>query len=195
MTDRHGFHLENVERPGRDHDPRGLLQRYLRQRALDTPELVVAADATGASTRCRRWLGERRGSRLEAGERGGGAPSRSSRPERARLALDSEALAMRSDYAGKSRRLGAAASARPGQAAAPDRVLRHLEHPGAADRRLDGRHPGRPARGRLPQFAVRGLGGQDDFAAMAEVGLAPLRAPPHRRRPTTTRVRDGPTWS
>ena len=48
------------------------------------------------------------------------------------------------------------------------------------------------------KFAVRGQAGQDDFAAMAEVVVAPLRAPRGRaRRGRLRRVASRPrrTWS
>ena len=65
---------------------------------------------------------------------------------------------------------GAARGAQPREPADPDRVLRHLQHPGRVAGRLDGRLPGRGAEeGPLPQVRRPRLEGPDDFAAIEEV--------------------------
>ena len=72
----------------------------------------------------------------------------------------------------------AARGARPAGAAAADRVLRHLDHPGQRDRRVDGRLRGRPDEA-APSTASSASGARgradggwpDDFAAMHEVVL------------------------
>ena len=69
--------------------------------------------------------------------------------QNARLALASDAARRRAEAAAPRRGArGAARGAQPREPAAPDRVLRHLEHPGPGDRRLDGRLPGRDRRRR-----------------------------------------------
>ena len=144
-------------RTGRDDDPRGLLPRVLRQRSLDPAADRRAArgdgprGAPGVPDRAARLAGRSACARAgrEASARRAGGPER---PGRARLGggrLRAEADPSR----GRAR--GAARGAQPRKPAAADRVLRHLEHPGPGDRRLDGGLPGRGREeGALPQ--VRG---------------------------------------
>ena len=119
------------------------------------------------------FLSELRGSRVEVraprARREAAAAGARGRRTRARARRRTRA---RRDEAAAPRRgaRGAARGAEPRGAAAPDRVLRHLEHPGPGHRRLDGRVRGRlPKKAHYRKFAVREQAGQDDFAAMAEV--------------------------
>ena len=184
---------------GRHHDPRVLLPRVLRERALDPAAARRAARgdrARGAGAvphRAARLArrGARAGARREAAAR---RARGAERPDRARLGdarLGAEAASPR------RRARGAARGAQPGEPAAPDRVLRHLEHPGAADRRLDGRLPGRAGEeGALPQ--VRRPRARRAGRLRRDGGgrLAASRASAPASRPTTTRgSRRRRTWS
>ena len=149
-----------------------------------------ASSTTARRRRCRRrsscragsatstpspgFLSELRGSRVEvrAPERGEKRRLQELAQHNAELALSSDTLDRR-DQAAAARRgaRGAARGAQPRVAAAPDRVLRHLEH--RRGRRSSGRwsssRTASPRRPHYRKFAVRGQAGQDDFAAMAEV--------------------------
>ncbi len=94
---------------------------------------------------------------------------------------------------------GAARGAEPRVAAAPDRVLRHLEHPGPGGRRLDGRVRGRDREEEpLPQVHAPRRRGPGRLRVDARGDHAPLR-PPRRptpaRRSGTSRSRRRRTWS
>ena len=138
-----------------------------------------AAARRPAATRATRprsseFLSDRRGSRVEvrapAARREAAAPG-ARRPERAARARVRPAPVRAAAPAPRRGARGAARGAEPREPADPDRVLRHLEHPGRVAGRLDGRLPGRGAEeGALPEVrrAARSTG-PDDFAAIAEV--------------------------
>ena len=146
MIDRYSFHLENAA----GEDVLEVLERFCLE-YYGTAPIDAAADPRAARRR-RRWRRSRsssrscaaRGSRCArpSAARSGGC--RSSRSENAELALSSETFVRRDEAAAPRRGArGAARGAEPRVAADPDRVLRHLEHPGPGDRRLDGRVRGR----------------------------------------------------
>ena len=174
---------------GRDDRARGVLPRVLRERAVD-PAAARRPDrghgARGARAvplraprLARRGAGAGKG--REAAAR---RARRSEREARARFGdprLGAEAPAP-SRGAG-----GAARGAQPREPALADRVLRHLEHPGPGDRRLDGRVPGRDAEeGALPE--VRGARPRRPGRLRGDGRgrLAPVRAAEQRHRARST---------
>ena len=174
MIDRHGFHLENVAGQDVTTVLEAFCLEYYGNAPSIPPQLIVPTDGDG--TRGARAVplraARRRASRFgrRRGARSGG--SRSWRRRTRKLALESETARRGAEAAAPGRGAGGAArGAQPREPAAADRVLRHLEHPGPGDRRLDGRLPGRDRRRRrtTASSACAGLDGQDDFAAMAEV--------------------------
>ena len=175
LVDRHSFHLENVGGPGPDDDPRGVLRSSTtaRRRACRRRSSSRATPATStALARVPRPSGAGPRVELRAAERGEKRRLQELAAENARLALDIGRGGDRAAAAAPRRGArGAARGAQPREPADPDRVLRHLEHPG----RIDRRHRWWSSRTRSPKkahyrkFGVRGLDGQDDFAAMAEV--------------------------
>ena len=137
----------------------------------------------------------RRGARRRSAARSGGC--RSSPTQNAQHALESDRLAgaSRSGAAGRGAR-GAARGAEPRVPADPDRVLRHLEHPGPSRRsaRWSSSRTRVPKKAHYRKFGVRdGSSGPDDFAAMAEVISRRFARLSRRRRATELRrvVRGG----
>ena len=150
MIDRYAFHLENVG--GQD------LTTVLEEFCLEyygsspsiPPQIVVPRDA-GDLSALEQFLSERRGARVEvrAAERGEKRRLQELATENARLALAVGGPADRAAPAAEDRGARRAPrGAEPRVAADPDRVLRHLEHPGRVGRRFDGRLPGRASRRR-----------------------------------------------
>ena len=173
MVDRYSFHLENAAGDDPLEVLEGFCLEYYGAAPSIPPQILVPRGR-------RRPLDARRASSRSCAGRG----SRCVRPSAARSAAcrssRSATPSSRSprdaggrDEAAAPRRgaRGAAGGAEPRVAADPDRVLRHLQHPGHGDRRLDGGVRGRRRARRRDyrKFAVRGQAGQDDFAAMAEV--------------------------
>ena len=185
MIDRHGFHLENVE--GQDvHDrARGVLPGVLRERAVD-PAATHRPDrghgARGArAVPLRAPRLARRGAGAGEGREAAARRARGSEREaRARLGDPRFGAEAPAPGCGAG---GAARSAQPREPAFADRVLRHLQHPGPGDRRLDGRLPGRDAEeGALPE--VRGARPRwpGRLRGDGRGRLAPVRAGDHRHR-------------
>ena len=124
-----------------------------RRRASRRRSSSRATPATSRRSRSSSPSGGARASRCARRRAARSGGSQSWPTQNAQLALESETAAARAAAraAGRGAR-GAARGAQPREPAAADRVLRHLEHPGAGDRRLDGRLPGRDAEeGALPQ--------------------------------------------
>ena len=160
----------------------------------------------GSRRRCRRRSSCRRGrassrrwsSSCPSGAARASRCARAERGEKRRLAGARAAeRAARARVRGRRRRAeaaaarrgarGAARGAQPREPADPDRVLRHLEHPGAADRRLDGRVRGRDAEeGALPQVRRARAGRAGRLRGDGRGRLAPLRAARGVAAPTTT---------
>ena len=154
MIDRYGFHLENVAGQDVTTILEAFCLEYYGNAPSIPPQIVVPPEATGLEA-LEQFLSELRGSRVEVRAPARGEKRRLAElaAQNARLALDSEAVGVGAEAAAARRGArGAARGAQPREPAAADRVLRHLEHPGPADRRLDGRLPGRHAEeGALPQ--------------------------------------------
>ena len=144
------------------------------------PQILVPREvgrhrrARGVPVRAARLA--RRGARARA--RREAAPAGARAAERAARARVRDVR--RGDEAAAARRgaRGAARGAEPRVPADPDRVLRHLEHPGPGDRsaRWSSSRTRVAKKAHYRKFAVRGLDGQDDFAAMARGDRAPVRA-------------------
>ena len=157
MIDRHGFHLENVEGQDVTTVLEAFALEYYGNAPSIPPQIVVPPDATGLEA-LQEFLSELRGSRVEVRAPARGEKRRLAElaAQNARLALDSEPLVSEQKQLRRvARARGAARGAQPREPAAPDRVLRHLEHPGPGDRRLDGGLPGRDRRRRRTTASSR----------------------------------------
>ena len=108
------------------------------------PQIVVPPDATGLEA-LQEFLSELRGSRVEVRTPARGEKRRLAElaGQNARLALDSATFAAEQKQLRRVHALEELREALNLEPAAANRVFRHLEHPGAGDRRLDGRLPGR----------------------------------------------------
>ena len=154
MVDRYSFHLENAA----GEDVGEVLEQFCLEYYGSSPSIppqILVPKGVGDTSALAEFLATRRGSRVEVR-----APERGEKRRLQELAQQNAALALESgdvrrrEQACAARRgaRGAAGGAQPRVAAAADRVLRHLEHPGARDRRLDGRVRGRDREeGPLPQ--------------------------------------------
>jgi excinuclease ABC subunit C len=172
MIDRHGFHLENVE----GQDPTTILEsfclEYYGNAPSIPPEIVVPPDATGLDA-LQQFLSELRGSRVEVRAPARGEKRRLAElaSQNARIALDSETLVTEQK---RLRRVAALEELREALnlESLPLRIecydisnIQGQEIVGSMVVFQDGL----PKKGHYRKFAVRGLDGQDDFAAMAEV--------------------------
>ena len=172
MIDRYGFHLENVE--GQEYS--ALLEafcvEYYGSAPSVPPQIVVPRDANDVSA-LEEFLSERRGSRVEvrAAERGEKRRLQELATQNARLALDSESYQTEQK---RLRRVEALEELREGLnlESLPLRIecfdisnIQASEPVGSMVVFQDAT----PKKGHYRKFAVRGLDGQDDFAAMAQV--------------------------
>jgi excinuclease ABC subunit C len=172
MIDRHGFHLENVE----GQDPTTILEafclEYYGNAPSIPPEIVVPPDATGLDA-LQQFLSELRGSRVAVRAPARGEKRRLAElaSQNARIALDSETLVTEQK---RLRRVAALEELREALnlESLPLRIecydisnIQGQEIVGSMVVFQDGL----PKKGHYRKFAVRGLDGQDDFAAMAEV--------------------------
>ncbi len=172
MIDRHGFHLENVE----GQDPTTILEafclEYYGNAPSIPPEIVVPPDATGLDA-LQQFLSELRGSRVEVR-----APARGEKRRLAELAGQNAGIALQSEtLVTEQKRLRRVAALEELREALnleslPLRIecydisnIQGQEIVGSMVVFQDGL----PKKGHYRKFAVRGLDGQDDFAAMAEV--------------------------
>ena len=154
------------------------------------PEIHVPAEPDEREA-LEAWLSERAGRRVRIV-----VPQRGEKRGLVDLANRNAALAYQTRFnqahGGAVRRArDAAARARAAGAAAPHRVLRHLDDSGQRDRRVDGRVRGRPdAAGGVSEVPDPGLGARD--SGLEDASRSPSRAPspePRARQSTTTSPR------
>ena len=172
MIDRYGFHLENVQ----GQETAALLEafclEYYGSAPSIPPQIVVPRDA-GEVSALEEFLSERRGARVEvrAAERGEKRRLQELAGQNARLALDSEAYQSEQT---RLRRVGALEELREALnlESLPLRIecfdisnIQAAEPVGSMVVFQDAL----PKKAHYRKFAVRGLDGQDDFAAMAQV--------------------------
>ena len=172
MIDRHGFHLENVE----GQDPTTVLEsfalEYYGNAPSIPPQIVVPPGSSGLEA-LEQFLSELRGSRVEVR-----APARGEKRRLAELAAQNAKLALESDTVvseqKRLRRVHALEELREALnlESLPLRIecfdisnIQGQEIVGSMVVFQDGI----PKKAHYRKFAVRGLNGQDDFAAMAEV--------------------------
>ena len=172
MIDRYGFHLENVEGQENSALLEAFCVEYYGSAPSVPPQIVVPRDANDVSA-LEEFLSERRGSRVEvrAAERGEKRRLQELATQNARLALDSESYQTEQK---RLRRVEALEELREGLnlESLPLRIecfdisnIQACEPVGSMVVFQDAT----PKKGHYRKFAVRGLDGQDDFAAMAQV--------------------------
>jgi len=172
MIDRYGFHLENVEGQENSALLEAFCVEYYGSAPSVPPQIVVPRDANDVSA-LEEFLSERRGSRVEvrAAERGEKRRLQELATQNARLALDSESYQTEQK---RLRRVEALEELREGLnlESLPLRIecfdisnIQASEPVGSMVVFQDAT----PKKGHYRKFAVRGLDGQDDFAAMAQV--------------------------
>ena len=148
LVDRYSFHLENAagEELGE------VLEQFCLEyygSAPSIPPQVLVPRGSGDTDALEAFLSERRGAHVEvrAPERGEKRRLQELAQQNAELALESETFVAETKRARRVEALEELReAAQPRVAADPDRVLRHLQHPGPGDRRLDGRVRGRASR-------------------------------------------------
>lgn len=172
MVDRHGFHLENVE----GEDVTALLEAFVLEYYGNAPsippQIVVPPEATGLEA-IEQFLSELRGARVEVR-----APARGEKRRLAELAAQNARLALASETIVSEqkqlRRVHALEELREALnlESLPLRIecfdisnIQGQEIVGSMVVFQDGI----PKKAHYRKFGVRGLDGQDDFAAMAEV--------------------------
>jgi excinuclease ABC subunit C len=172
MIDRHGFHLENVE----GQDPTTVLEsfclEYYGNAPSIPPQVVVPPESTGLEA-LEQFLSDLRGARVEVR-----APARGEKRRLAELAAQNAKLALESETVvseqKRLRRVHALEELREALnlESLPLRIecfdisnIQGQEIVGSMVVFQDGI----PKKAHYRKFAVRGLDGQDDFAAMAEV--------------------------
>jgi excinuclease ABC subunit C len=172
MIDRHGFHLENVEGQDVTTVLEAFCLEYYGNAPSIPPQLVVPRDATGLEA-LEQFLSELRGSRVEVRAPARGEKRRLAElaAQNAKLALDSETLVSAQK---RLRRVAALEELREALnlESLPLRIecfdisnIQGQEIVGSMVVFQDGI----AKKAHYRKFGVRGLDGQDDFAAMAEV--------------------------
>src|SRR5688572_10431308 len=172
MIDRHGFHLENVMGQDVTTVLEAFALEYYGNAPSIPPQIVVPPETTGLEA-LQQFLSELRGSRVEvrAPERGEKRRLAELAAQNARLALDSETLVSEQK---KARRVHALEELREALnlESLPLRIecydisnIQGQEIVGSMVVFQDGI----AKKAHYRKFGVRGLDGQDDFAAMAEV--------------------------
>jgi excinuclease ABC subunit C len=172
MIDRHGFHLENVEGQNTGALLEAFAVEYYGSTPSIPPQIVVPREA-GDLAALAEFLSERRGSRVEvrAAERGEKRRLQELAAQNARLALESEAAQTEQK---RLRRVEALEELREALnlESLPLRIecfdisnIQAAEPVGSMVVFQDAM----PKKAHYRKFAVRGLDGQDDFAAMAQV--------------------------
>ena len=172
MIDRHGFHLENVEGQDVTTVLEAFCLEYYGNAPSIPPQLVVPTGATGLEA-LEQFLSELRGSRVEVRAPARGEKRRLAElaAQNAKLALDSETLVSEQK---RLRRVAALEELREALnlESLPLRIecfdisnIQGQEIVGSMVVFQDGM----PKKAHYRKFGVRGLDGQDDFAAMAEV--------------------------
>src|ERR671936_2385767 len=172
MIDRYGFHLENVQ----GQEPAALLEtfcvEYYGSAPSIPPQIIVPRDAGDVSV-LETFLSDRRGSRVEvrAAERGEKRRLQELAEQNARVALESETYQTAQK---RLRRVEALEELREALnlESLPIRIecfdisnIQATEPVGSMVVFQDAI----PKKAHYRKFAVRGLDGQDDFAAMAEL--------------------------
>jgi excinuclease ABC subunit C len=172
MIDRYGFHLENVDGQETSALLEAFCVEYYGSAPSVPPQIVVPRDA-GEVSALQEFLSERRGSRVEvrAAERGEKRRLQELATQNARLALDSESYQTEQK---RLRRVEALEELREvlNLESLPLRIecfdisnIQASEPVGSMVVFQDAT----PKKAHYRKFAVRGLDGQDDFAAMAQV--------------------------
>jgi len=172
LIDRHSFHLENVAGQDLTTILEAFCVEYYGSAPSVPPQIVVPRDA-GDLSALAELLSEKRGSRVEvrAAERGEKRRLQELATENARLALDDEAEAREQR---RARRVEALEELREALnlESLPLRIecydistIQGQETVGSLVVFQDAQ----PKKAHYRKFGVRGLDGQDDFAAMAEV--------------------------
>jgi excinuclease ABC subunit C len=172
MIDRHGFHLENVEGQDVTTVLEAFCLEYYGNAPSVPPQLVVPTDATALEA-LEQFLTELRGSRVEVRAPARGEKRRLAElaAQNAKLALDSETLVSAQK---RLRRVAALEELREALnlESLPLRIecfdisnIQGQEIVGSMVVFQDGI----AKKAHYRKFGVRGLDGQDDFAAMAEV--------------------------
>jgi excinuclease ABC subunit C len=172
MIDRYGFHLENVEGQETSAVLEAFCVEYYGSAPSVPPQIVVPRD-TGDFSAVEEFLSERRGSRVEvrAAERGEKRRLQELATQNARLALDSESYQTEQK---RLRRVEALEELREALnlESLPLRIecfdisnIQASEPVGSMVVFQDAT----AKKAHYRKFAVRGLDGQDDFAAMAQV--------------------------
>ena len=172
MIDRHGFHLENVEGQDTTTILEAFCLEYYGNAPSIPPEIVVPPDTTGIDA-LQQFLSELRGSRVEvrAPQRGEKRRLAELAGQNARVALESESLVTEQK---RLRRVAALEELREALnlESLPIRIecfdisnIQGQEIVGSMVVFQDGV----AKKAHYRKFGVRGLDGQDDFAAMAEV--------------------------
>jgi excinuclease ABC subunit C len=172
MIDRHGFHLENVE----GQDLTTLVESFCLEyygNAPSIPPQIVVPPETGELEALAEFLSERRGSRVEVR-----VPERGEKKRLAELAAQNARVALESEVVvSEQRRL------RRVEALEELREVLNLESlpiriecydiSNIQGQQIVGSmvvfQDAMPKKAHYRKFGVRGLDGQDDFAAMAEV--------------------------
>jgi excinuclease ABC subunit C len=172
MVDRHGFHLENVEGQDVNTILEAFALEYYGNAPSIPPQIVVPPEATELDA-LQEFLSELRGSRVEVRAPARGEKRRLAElaAQNARVALDSETVVSEQK---RLRRVHALEELREALnlESLPLRIecfdisnIQGQEIVGSMVVFQDGL----PKKAHYRKFAVRGLSGQDDFAAMAEV--------------------------
>src|SRR5881394_2036925 len=172
LIDRYSFHLENVAGQDRAALLETFCLEYYGSSPSVPPQIVVPRDA-GDTSALEEFLSERRGSRVEvrAAERGEKRRLQELAEQNARLALESESVQAEQT---RLRRVEALEELREALnlESLPIRVecfdisnIQAAEPVGSMVVFQDAM----PKKAHYRKFAVRGLDGQDDFAAMAQV--------------------------
>ena len=173
MIDRHGFHLENVEGQDVTTVLEAFALEYYGNAPSIPPQIVVPPEATGLEALRGVPLGAarlaRRGARRRRAARSGGWPSwpprtRGSRSTRSCSSRSRSSCAACTRSRSCARR-STSRACRCGSSASTSRTSRARR----SSARWSSSRTGSPKKAHYRKFAVRGLDGQDDFAAMAEV--------------------------
>jgi excinuclease ABC subunit C len=172
LVDRHSFHLENVAGPDLTTILESFCLEYYGSAPSVPPQIVVPRDA-GDLSALAEFLSERRGSTVElrAAERGEKRRLQELAGENARLALQSETAAteqrrLRRVHALEELREALNLESLPIRIECFDISNIQAESPVGS---MVVFQDAMPKKAHYRKFGVRGLNGQDDFAAMAEV--------------------------
>ena len=184
MIDRYGFHLENVAGEDAQSILEAFVLEYYGAAPSAPPEVLIPAGVVDPAPLA-EFLSSRRGSRVVVR-----TPLRGEKRRLVELAAENAQLALESDVgdprgsaveADRCAR-GAPRGAQPREPSGSDRVLRHLEHPGRVDRRVDDGLRGRALEERaLPHVRDPRARRPGRRRRDARGRLATLRAPPRRR--------------